>query len=75
MPDRRANIQVIIPKRLEGDVMQEINRLGGAITKIQEEPDHSTGIEASIPREGMVAFQTWLKDFSNGQGRSSEIRD
>ena len=71
-PDQEANIHVNVPESLEVEVVLALNRFGGVITDVRREPEHSTGIGASLPREGFATFQGWLQDFSKGQGRISE---
>ena len=72
MRPERANIQVSVAETIEAEVMSAVNRAGGLITDVRRESEHSTGIGATVPRQNLAAFEIWLRDFSNGQGRVSK---
>lgn len=72
MHKENANIRVIVPAAIEGEVMLALNRVSGVVTLVRREGEHSTCIGAAIPRKGLAGFQAWLQQFSSGQGHVSE---
>ena len=72
MSSEQANIQVLVTESIETEVMGALNRAGGRITDVRREGKCSTGIGATVPRQNLVSFEAWLRNFSNGQGRISE---
>jgi len=72
MPEEKTNIRVTIPRVMQGEVMQALNRAGGVITNITEEREHSTAVDASLPTKALSAFQAWLDNYGKGEGRISE---
>ena len=72
MASHHAQIHVSIPDGLVGEVLQELNRLGGTVTMLQQEKESWTGIDESIPATSVAAFKAWLMEFSGGQGHVSE---
>ena len=67
-----ANIRISVAEAIQVEVLGAINRAGGLITNIRKESEHSTGIDATVPRQNLASFEIWLRGFSNGQGRISE---
>jgi len=72
MASNLVQIHVSIPNGLVGEVLVELNRLGGTVTCIKQEMESRTGIDESIPVTNIAAFKAWLADFSGGHGRVSE---
>jgi translation elongation factor EF-G len=72
VPEDNASIRVTIPQEMEGEVMQALNRAGGLITNITQEGEHSTAVDASLPSKALSGFQTWLENYTKGQGRISQ---
>ena len=72
MADNLAEIEVIVPDGLTGEVLGHLNQLGGTVTNIHQEEKGRTRIEESMPVAKVAIFKTWLADFTGGQGYVSE---
>ncbi len=72
MHKEKANIRVIVPQAIEGEVMGALNRASGVVTLVRREAEHSTCIGAAIPRKSLPGFRAWVQQFSGGQGHVSE---
>jgi translation elongation factor EF-G len=72
MADNLAEIHVIVPDGLTGEVLGHLNRLGGTVTNVHKEEKGQTRIEERMPVANLAIFKTWLADFTGGQGRVSE---
>jgi len=55
-----THIRVSVPELIEGQVLAELNRLGGQITLITKEGDSRTAIGSTLPKMNMDAFKTRL---------------
>jgi hypothetical protein len=67
-----THIRASVPELIEGQVLVELNRLGGQITLITKEGDSRTAIGSTLPKMNIDAFKTWLHKFSSGQGSFAE---
>ena len=72
MANHIAQIHVSIPNSLAGEVLGELNRLGGTVTSIQQEAESRTRIDESMPAANVATFKAWLMHFSGGQGHVSD---
>ncbi|MEQ2007201.1 MAG: hypothetical protein ABMA26_10405 [Limisphaerales bacterium] len=67
-----GRIRVSVPETIQGDVMGQVNRLGGLITSVDCEPGARITFGATMPGERLVEFRNWLHRSSNGQGAVTE---
>jgi translation elongation factor EF-G len=67
-----THIRASVPELIEGQVMVELNRLGGRITSVERQSDSRTAIGSTVPKKHIDTFKTWLHKFSSGQGSFAE---
>ena len=73
MPEQLAHIRARVPEAIESEIMLHLNRLGGVITLVEREADSRTAIGATVPKEHVSDFTSWLQRFSGGQGSVTEL--
>lgn len=61
-----------VPEEDLGDVLGQINRLGGQITWLTSEPQIRSGFGATIPASKITELQAWITVFTKGRGSVSE---
>jgi translation elongation factor EF-G len=66
------HIRASVPESLEGEVMQQLVRLGGTITNIESEAELRTAISSTLPKTRVADFRSWLQSFTDGRGLVSE---
>jgi translation elongation factor EF-G len=72
MAANSSHIRASVPEALEGEVVQNIVRLGGTITNIEREGEARTAIRATMPKENVAKLRSWLQSYGDGQGSVSE---
>lgn len=74
MPAHFQKLQVKVPQACVGAAVGELSRIGSVVRGLaQTEPLHTIYVDMPLPE--VLAFELWLDDNSNGQGRLDQDPD
>ena len=63
-PDATLRVEITVPAEFEADVVRELERRGGTVTRA----DSVRVIKGSIPSEGLDKYGTELRSMTAGHG-------
>jgi translation elongation factor EF-G len=74
LPAHFQKLQVRVPQACVGAAVGELSRIGSVVRGLaQTEPLHTIYVDMPLPE--VLAFELWLDDNSNGQGRLDQDPD